>query len=65
MCPNLCLDRLKIFIECEKLPPDFREYSLNFNKTFLLNLQRFSTGKIFIEQTIENLELKLHLQDST
>lgn len=58
-------DRIKIFLECDKLPKDFFDYSLNLRETFILSLSPFGKSQLFLQQTVRHLELKLHLQDST
>ncbi|CAF5066700.1 unnamed protein product, partial [Rotaria sp. Silwood1] len=56
---------IKLLIECNKLPNEFYNNCSVSNKMFILNLDKFQTRMKLIQSAVRNLELKLHLLDST
>ncbi len=56
---------MKLIIECDVLPKDLNNNSSISTKTYLLNLDKFSSQMKLIQSAVQNLELKLHLLDST
>ena len=56
---------VKLLIECDHLPNDISDNCLMFGKAFILNLDKFQSRMKLIQSAVRNLELKLHLQDST
>ncbi|CAF3428145.1 unnamed protein product [Rotaria socialis] len=56
---------IKLMIECDQLPNEFYDNCSVFNKTFIINLDKFQSSMKLIQSAARNLEIKLHLLDST
>ena len=56
---------VKLLIECDQIPKGLNETSSISHRTFLLNLDKFPSSIKYIQSAARNLELRLHLLDST
>ncbi|CAF1088574.1 unnamed protein product [Rotaria sordida] len=56
---------IKLIIECDQFPNEFYNNCSISGKMFILNIDKISSRMKLIQLSVRNLELKLHLLDST